>query len=96
MHPLLARALTGLFCELVLASEDQRQVFLTTHSPLVLDALMIQDERVRLFTVDRREGMTVVESVRVSRALLEDLEREEATLSALWVMGRLGGVPRLV
>jgi predicted ATPase len=96
MHPLLARALTKLFCEQVLASMNQRQVLLTTHNPLVLDALNLRDERVRLFTVDRYEGMTQIKPIRVTAPLLQDLEQEKVTLSELWMMGRLGGVPKLL
>ncbi|MGA9351351.1 MAG: AAA family ATPase [Anaerolineae bacterium] len=96
MHPLLARALTKLFCEQVLASENQRQVLLTTHNPMVLDGLNLRDERIRLFTVDRHEGMTQIKPLRVTEALLQELEQKHVTLSELWVMGRLGGVPRLL
>lgn len=96
MHPLLARELTKLFCEQVLASENQRQVLLTTHSPLVLDGLNLRDECIRLFTVDRREGTTQIKPIRVTEPLLQDLEQEQVTLSELWVMGRLGGVPKLL
>lgn len=96
MHPLLARALTKLFCDQVVASGCQRQVFLTTHNPMVLDGLSLRDERLRLFTVDRREGVTQVKPIQVTEALLQDLEQEHVTLSELWVMGRLGGVPRLL
>ncbi len=96
MHPLLARALTKLLCEQVLASENRRQMLLTTHNPMVLDGLNLRDERIRLFAVDRREGMTQVKPIRVTESLLQDLEQEQVTLSELWVMGRLGGVPRLL
>lgn len=96
MHPLLARALTKLFCEQVLASEDRRQVLLTTHNPLVLDGLDLRDERIRLFAVDRREGMTQIKPIRVTEALLQDMEQKRIALSELWVMGRLGGVPKLL
>ena len=96
MHPILARALTKLFCEQVLASKNRRQVLLTTHNPLVLDGLSLRDERIRLFTVDRHEGMTRIKPIRVTEPLLQDLERKNVTLSELWVMGRLGGVPKLL
>jgi hypothetical protein len=96
MHPLLARALTKLFCEQILASEKQRQVLLTTHNPMVLDGLNLRDERIRLFTVDRYEGMTQIKPLWVTEALLQELEQKHVTLSELWVMGRLGGVPRLL
>ncbi|MCD4738256.1 MAG: AAA family ATPase [Anaerolineae bacterium] len=35
MHPRLARAVTRLFCRLMLASDPPRQALLTTHNPLV-------------------------------------------------------------
>jgi len=96
MHPLLARALTKLLCEQVLASENRRQMLLTTHNPTVLDGLNLRDERIRLFAVDRREGMTQIKRIRVTKSLLQDLEQNQVTLSELWVMGRLGGVPKLL
>jgi len=96
MHPLLARALTKLLCERVLASENRRQMLLTTHNPTVLDGLNLRDERIRLFAVDRREGMTQIKRIRVTKSLLQDLEQNQVTLSELWVMGRLGGVPKLL
>ena len=96
MHPLLARALTKLLCEQVLASENRRQILLTTHNPMVLDGLNLRDERIRLFAVDRREGMTQIKRIRVTESLLQDLEQKHVTLSELWIMGRLGGVPKLL
>ncbi len=96
MHPLLARELTRLFCAQVLQSRSRRQVLLTTHNPQVLNGLDLRDERIRLFTVDRRQGMTQIKPLRITPELLQSLEQEHVTLSELWVMGRLGGVPELL
>lgn len=96
LHPFLARALTKLLCRELLASETQRQLLLTTHNPMVLNGLNLRDERIRLFTVDRQEGMTQIRPLRVTEKLLQALEEERVTLSELWVSGRLGGVPELL
>ena len=93
LNPRLARSLMSHLCQWYLGSTQPRQILLTTHNPLVLDGLPLQDERVRLFTVSRTSsGRT---SVR--RVVVDDRLRKKAkqgwTLSRLWVMGHLGGVP---
>ena len=93
MHPRLARAATRLFCEYLLASNPARQALLTTHNPLVLDGLNLLDDRIRLFTVERNShGHTCVYRVEVSEEVLNATQKG-LSLSNLWVMGRLGGVP---
>ena len=95
MHPRLARATVRLFCELMLKAEPERQVLLTIHNPLVLDSLNLRDDRIRLFTVERDvEGTMWVDRVPVSDEMLRVIENG-LSLSNLWVMGRLGGVPDL-
>jgi predicted ATPase len=95
MHPRLARATMRLFCELMLRARPERQALLTTHNPLVLDGLNLRDDRIRLFTVERdAEGATRVDRVPVSDEMLRAIENG-LSLSSLWVMGRLGGVPDL-
>lgn len=95
LHPRLARVLTRLLSDQV-AKEGTRQVLATTHNPLVLDGLDLTNPAIRLFAVDRnKEGATQVRRVEVSPALLAQAE-EGLSLSRLWVMGRLGGVPRLL
>ncbi|MBP7125457.1 AAA family ATPase [Myxococcota bacterium] len=91
LNPRLARRLMSCLCRWVLELAPERQILLTTHNPLVLDGLPIQDPRVRLFTVSRSaKGRTVVAPV-----VLDDRLRKMAaqgwTLSRLWVMGHLGG-----
>jgi hypothetical protein len=95
MHPRLARALARLFAQQILASDTLRQVLITTHNPLVLDGLNLQDERIRLFAVERdTQGATKVHRIQVSDEILQ-ASQDGLSLSNLWVMGRLGGVPDL-
>ena len=93
LNPRLARSLIERLCQWSLEANEQRQILLTTHNPLILDGLPLQDERVRLFTVSRTNlGHTAIRRVVVNKQLLERAE-QGWTLSRLWVMGHLGGVP---
>ena len=94
LNPRTARALARIFVDKVLSHE--RQAFLTTHNPLVLDGLPLDDDRVRLYAVerDRRSGETVVRRVTANLARAKK-SLGDAPLSRLWVMGRLGGVPNV-
>lgn len=93
LNPRLATRLCSAFCKWVLLSDPQRQILLTSHNAAVLDGLPLQDDRVRLFTVDRdSRGHTTVKRVELNPQLLS--KREEGwTLSRLWVNGLIGGVP---
>lgn len=74
---------------------DQRQILLTSHNPAVLDGLPLQDDRIRLFTVDRdNHGRTVVQRILVDDRLLA-FAKKGWTLSRLWMNGLLGGVPNV-
>ena len=68
---------------------------MTTQNPLVLDGLPLQDDRVRLFTVDRDNRGTTC----VKRFLITDEHKKKAeegwTLSRMWVNGLIGGVPNV-
>ncbi|RKZ86988.1 MAG: hypothetical protein DRR19_14210 [Candidatus Parabeggiatoa sp. nov. 1] len=97
LNPRLARATADLFCQAILDNDNPRQpiAFLTTHNPLVLDGIDILDDRIRLFAIDRdSSGYTTINRVTVTEELLEK-GKQGMTLSDLWVMGLLGGVPRL-
>lgn len=96
LHPRLARALIARVQRVVQGDADARQLIVTTHNPLVLDALELADDRVRLFVVSRESGtgFTVVRRIEHSAALERSIERGR-TLSQLWVEGTLGGVPKL-
>ena len=93
LNPRLARSLIKHLCEWYLTAKKPRQILLTTHNPLVLDGLPLQNEGVRLFTVSRtNSGRTTLRRIVVDDRLLKRAE-EGWTLSRLWVMGHLGGVP---
>jgi len=91
-NPRVARDFARMFCKWLIENGD-RQALLTTHNPLVLDGLPLQDERVRLFAVDRsKRGYTVVNRVEVTEAIIKSAN-EGLPLSQQWVMGHFGGVP---
>ena len=93
LNPRSARSLMEHLCRWYLEAEEPRQILLTTHNPLVLDGLQLRDDRVRLFTVSRtNSGRTSVRRVVVDDGMLEKAD-QGWTLSRLWVMGHLGGVP---
>ena len=93
LNPGLARSLFERLCQWYLNADKPRQILLTTHNPLVLDGLPLQDDRVRLFTVSRTDsGRTSVRRVVVNDTMLEKAE-QGWSLSRLWVMGHLGGAP---
>lgn len=93
LNPRLARALMECLCRWYITMDEPRQILLTTHNPLILDGLPLQDDGVRLFTVSRTSsGRTSIRRVVVDENLLEKAERGWS-LSRLWVMGHLGGVP---
>ena len=93
LNPRLARSLMERLCKWYLDAANPRQILLTTHNPLVLDGLPLQDDRVRLFTVSRTNtGRTSIRRVNLDDSLMSRAE-QGWSLSRLWVMGHLGGVP---
>lgn len=95
LNPRLAQALFTRLCDWILSAAEPKQILLTAHSPQVLDGLPLRDERVRLFTVARTDaGRSVIRRVEVNDRLLGMAEKGW-TLSRLWVMGHLGGVPNV-
>lgn len=96
LNPRLAKALIAEIQEVLLDDQPKApQLILTAHNPLVLDALNLADDRVRLFVMDRNNrGETVVRRIEHAPAL-ERAREEGMTLSRLWLSGLLGGVPKL-
>ncbi|MGL6075237.1 MAG: AAA family ATPase [Fimbriiglobus sp.] len=95
LNPVLAKNLFHQFALWLQANRVKRQVLLTTHNPAVLDGLPLQDDEIRLFTVDRDvHGKTVVRRVVINEAILK-LAEKGWTLSRMWMNGHLGGVPNV-
>jgi len=95
LNPRLARGLIARAQDILLDEPERPQLLLTTHNPLVLDALKLKDDRVRLFIVDRsRVGATTVRRLEYSEALAK-VEAKDMPLSRLWLSGMLGGMPNL-
>ena len=93
LNPRLACALMKHLCQWYMDANEPRQVLLTTHNPAVLDGLPLEDDRIRLFTVGRTNlGRTTVRRVEMTEKLMEHA-KAGWSLSRLWVMGHLGGVP---
>lgn len=92
LNPIVAKRYTHRLCRWVL-SKSAKQILLTSHNPLVLDGLPLQDDRVRLFAVDRdMGGKTVVHRVTVTEKMLSQA-KAGIPLSEQWVTGNFGGVP---
>ena len=92
LNPRLACSLMEKLCDWYLDAPKPRQILLTTHNPLVLDGLPLQDDRVRLFTVARSDsGRTCINRINVDKKMLAKAKKGW-TLSRLWVMGHLGGL----
>jgi len=86
---------TKLIKELVrLAKKYDKQVFVTTHNPAILDGIDLGDDEQRLLVVSRnKQGHT-----RFKRITLKDKPRsstnEELKLSEAFLRGYLGGLPK--
>lgn len=86
---------TKIIKELVrLAKKYEKQVFVTTHNPAILDGIDLGDDEQRLFVVSRnRTGHT-----RFKRITLKDKPKsstnEELRLSEAFLRGYLGGLPK--
>ena len=93
LNPGLAKVLMQNVADWVLGNTIQRQILMTSHNPAILDGLPLQDDRVRLFTVDRdNHGKTIVKRVVVDKKLL-DMASKGWTLSRLWMNKLIGGMP---
>jgi len=71
LNPRLSLNLTRLLCQWITQGNDKRQLFVTVHNPAVLDGLALQDDRIRLFTVDRNNrGHTEINRVVITEAII--------------------------
>lgn len=94
LNPALATSLVRSFSEWIVGNPRHPQVLMTSHNPAVLDGLPLQDDRVRLFTVDRDDvGRTVVRRVEITPQLLKLSSERDWPLSRLWMNRLIGGMP---
>jgi predicted ATPase len=93
LNPRLVKTIFQQLSQWIIDSPVQKQLLITTHNPIVLDGLPIQDDRIRLFAVNRtNKGKTVIKRISLTKQII-DMNKKGHTLSELWVMGLLGGVP---
>ena len=96
LNPRLSQKLVGSLCRWITESPSPRQILFTAHNPAVLDGLPLDDDRVKLFAVDRNsKGHTVINHIAVTDELRSLSEKRGWPLSRLWLMGHLGGVPNV-
>ena len=90
LNPALCRELTRQLA--LIATEQGKQVLITTHNPAILDGLDLHDDEQRLFVVYRDDdGHTVTKRIR----LKPESGGTKHKLSELWMRGHLGGIPKL-
>ena len=77
-----------------LAHKYDKQIFLTTHNPAILDGIDLNDEEQKLFVVSRNElGHTQMKNLTVKDNPLDE-DGEALHLSEAFLRGYLGGLPR--
>lgn len=96
LNPRLSQKLVSSLCRWITENPIPRQILFTAHNPAVLDGLPLDDDRVRLFAVDRNsKGHTVINHILITDDLRLLSEKNGWPLSRLWLMGHLGGVPNV-
>lgn len=96
LNPRLIQRLTALLCKLLTEDSEARQMLFTVHNPAVLDGLPLQNDKVRLFSVDRNsEGFSIVQRIHLTPEVQQLSEEKGWPLSRLWMMGHLGGMPNV-
>jgi len=92
LNPKLCTKLMTILTEL--AHKYDKQIFLTTHNPAILDGIDLNDEEQKLFVVFRDElGHTQMKNLTVKDNPLDE-DGEALHLSEAFLRGYLGGLPR--
>ena len=77
-----------------LAKKYDKQIFLTTHNPAILDAINLHDEEQKLYVVSRnRSGHTRLKQMTVKNKPKSSTD-EPLKLSEAFLRGYLGGLPK--
>ena len=92
LNPKLCTKLMTLLTQL--AKKYDKQIFLTTHNPAILDGIDLKDEEQKLFVVSRNElGYTQTKKLTVDDYPIDE-DGERLYLSEAFLRGYLGGLPR--
>ena len=92
LNPKLCTKLISLVVEL--AKKYDKQIFLTTHNPAILDGINLNDEEQKLFVVSRNDkGHTQIKNLTTEDNPLDE-DGEALHLSEAFLRGYLGGLPR--
>lgn len=95
LNPRLVKYFSKLFSQWVLEA-DRQQIIFTAHNPAVIDGLDLEDERIRLFAIDRdNTGHSRASRVSLTPRLAEMAREKDWPLSRLWMTGHIGGVPNV-
>ncbi len=77
-----------------LAKKYDKQIFLTTHNPAILDGIDLNDEEQKLFVVSRnKKGHTRMKEIR-AKDKPKSSDDEPLHLSEAFMRGYLGGLPK--
>ncbi|SFV69153.1 352aa long hypothetical protein [hydrothermal vent metagenome] len=92
LNPKLCTKLMTLLTEL--AKKYDKQIFLTTHNPAILDGINLNDKEQRLFVVSRnKKGHTRMKEITVENKPKSSIN-EPLKLSEAFLRGYLGGLPK--
>ena len=92
LNPKLCTKLMTIICDL--AKKYNKQIFLTTHNPSILDGIDLKDQEQKLFVVSRNSnGYTHVKRVTTEDNPIDE-DGEMLHLSEAFMRGYLGGLPR--
>ena len=78
-----------------LACKYDKQIFLTTHNPALLDGINLNDDQQKLFVVSRAKkgGQTRVKALSADKKPV-DSEGKPLPLSEAMLRGYIGGLPK--
>jgi hypothetical protein len=77
-----------------LAKKYDKQIFLTTHNPAILDGIDLNDEEQKLFVVSRnKSGHTRMKEI-AAKDKPKSSNDEPLHLSEAFMRGYLGGLPK--
>lgn len=97
LNPRLLTALTSrliAWLDSSAVTSTRRQLLFTAHNPAVLDGLDLENDAVRLFSVNRDTyGHTTLQRILLTPEI--KIQRRDYPLSRLWMMGALGAVPNV-